>query len=239
MNEVRQSYPFELSVECENAIVNGAFSVENAIRYIKAADREKVFEKTIIHMISMYSQCDITTIPIKQITARIVDYVEDGLLNDLQYLTLCNYKFSQVILHEIEKIEAVLVKNNAFSCNGQRIRERSIRLLQEYRSSVRFSYYNQCIDPSIVPKIETDEGLMSISDLIPWLERQGINRVQLTGEGGMGKTSFLLSLWDYCVTNDQYADYFVNMVKLNRINSKSKEDADKFLLTEFAKKVSV
>lgn len=224
----------ELPADCETALINAIFSTDNVFCYMKAADNEILFEKTILSVISSYQECDITTVPIKQLTHCILHHIESEILNNREALILQNNIMSKQILQIIQNNNDMPVKNRESSFDSSKIRERSLLRLREYQSAARFSYYKQQINPSIIPNLEASFEFLTIWKLIPWIESQGINRIQIVGEGGMGKTSLLLLLWEYLATNNSYTNYLVNMIKLNRINDQKMDEAEHFLLHEYA-----
>lgn len=224
----------ELPVSCKTELINTVFSTDNALCYRNAADSELLFEKTITDIIHSYQECDITTVPIKQITHCILDHIESEILKNREALVLQNNMISRQILQIVQKSNDMFVECKSFSFDSSKIRERSLLLLRQYQHATRFSYYEQHISPAIVPNLETSFTFLTIWELIPWIESQGINHIQIAGEGGTGKTSLLVSLWEYLATSNSYADYLVNMVTLNHINDKTKDEAEYFLLQEYA-----
>lgn len=237
LDEAREISPFELPQDCEMAIIEGAFSPENVILYLKTDDQEQLFRETITSIICSYDECDVATVPIDLISDHILRCIDADIQTDNKAMLQFNHAMSKVMLQEIQGIGMLLAEEKESFHDALRIRENSIRCLREYQTNVRFSYYNQRIDPAIVPNIHADSDLLTVSELISWIERRNITRIQLIGEGGTGKTSLLLSLWEHLVTCDQCTNYFVNMVKLNQINNMSENEASRFLITEFSKKL--
>lgn len=237
LDEARKISPFELSQDCEMEIIEGAFSPENVILYLKTDDQEQLFRETIASIIRSYDECDAATVPIDLISDSILHCIEADIQTDNKAMLQFNHAMSKTMRQEIQEIEMLLAEGKESVHDALRIRENSIRCLREYQTNVRFSYYNQRINPAIVPNIRAGSDLLTASELISWIERHNIAWIQLIGEGGTGKTSLLLSLWEHLVTCDQYKNYFVNMVKLNQINNMSEKEANRFLITEFSKKL--
>lgn len=226
----------ELPADCETALINAMFSTDNALLYMKTDDNEILFEKTITSVLSSYQECDITTVPIKQITHCILHHIESEILKNQKALILQNTIMSKQILEIVQKSNGMHFENRDSSFDSSKIRERSLLRLREYQSAALFSYYKQHIAPTIIPNLKISSKHLTIWELIPWIESHGINHIQIVGEGGIGKTSLLLLLWEYLATNSSYANYFVNMIKLNQINDKKRDEAENFLFHEYARK---
>lgn len=226
----------ELPAACKTELINTLFSTENVLCYRSVADSEIFFEETITNIIHSYQECDISTIPVRQIAHCILEHMESEILQNREALILQNNMVSRQILQVVQKSNGMSVESKTFSFDSSKIRERSLLLLREYQYAIRSSYYEQHITPTIIPNLETSSASLTIWELIPWMESQGINHIQIVGEGGTGKTSLLVSLWESLATDNSCAEYLVNMVKLSHINNKTKDQAEYFLLQEYAGK---
>ncbi len=116
-----------------------------------------------------------------------------------------------------------------------RSRKRFDKLMKHYA----FPYMKGIPSRHILAPIDLDVSVnnnenMPLKQCLLWMQRNDVKNVQILGEGGMGKTSSLLCLWqELCQTADDEVPA-VNMVSLHEVNDKKKADIEEYVLRSFA-----
>lgn len=96
-------------------------------------------------------------------------------------------------------------------------------------SENRLLSISHTISDEIISSIKAEECSMTYRECGEWMERKGISYIQILGEGGTGKTSFLLRIAEYLEEQDGKTAIYI---RLNDLNDLRPDEKETFLETE-------
>jgi len=156
--------------------------------------------------------------------------------------SLVEMKKDLLLEHRTQKNEVYALapeQNSRESYNNSIIRMRSMEHYKRVLKDSNTCYYEGEPEELILPKIpvtlQDDNSETNITDIVSYMQTLCLRHIQIIGEGGTGKTSSLLKIWEGLINNNQYNEFFVNYVPLRFVNSYNEGSIDKYtVLRQYA-----
>lgn len=98
---------FELPADCAQ-LLRDAFSAENALRYLQSSDPHSEFYSAIKRACQQSKDCDISTLPLEQITEEMLKHVYDAIVNHHEFTALVSLAQNIDINRKLDKLIALL-----------------------------------------------------------------------------------------------------------------------------------
>jgi hypothetical protein len=157
-------------------------------------------------------------------------------------------KYDATCLHERWTLASEALSEGSYGIGGNRfvestasrkdIRQRSQQLFERQCESGQYPYAEGKPNPEIMPSLDIqiqtdDEKSMSLMQTYDWMQGEKIHAIQIIGDGGMGKTSSLLYLWDEILKHPAGEYPLVNMIPLHLANFWEYGQLNQFVIQQF------
>ncbi|NYB74533.1 pentapeptide repeat-containing protein [Sedimentibacter hydroxybenzoicus DSM 7310] len=108
LNEIISSPDYELPDVCKEELRKEAFSIQKALQYIQSDSPVELFTQTISDICAQSSECDIKTLPIDNMVAKMISHVEKAIQDNHELTGLSTLINSKEILSKLDIILSIL-----------------------------------------------------------------------------------------------------------------------------------
>lgn len=202
-----QNPEFEIPEDCVGSLIN-AFSFDNAVCYLKSLDPVKEVEKAIALACSQSEHCDLSFLPLEDVSKKLLEKIYYSIVNNHELSTLITMVYAEETNRKLDNIIPFL-QNSENSMPvlpelPEEISKKSIESSQKYADLFQSRLFSETpqsadillCDVYISPGMTDNTGCSYNSFEEAYCVFQNEDTILVEGEAGSGKSSLLMMIAD-------------------------------------------